>query len=206
MKKQKRTLSAPPTYQHFLIGIQNLLEEARRQAARSVNVILTATYWEIGRRIIEFEQHGAKRADYGAALLERLSLDLTRNVGRGFSADSLERMRLFYLSKSMLEISAALMRKSGKAELKMKSASLMQKLTPEEWVKAFPLSWTHYIRLLRVQNPNARQFYETEALRVADGPFGSSTGRLIHSFTKEQLFLKIRRLCLSREVDPKRAM
>ena len=113
MVKPKQIHLMQSSYQNFLSGIQNLLQEARRQAARSVNVVLTAAYWEIGRRIVEFEQQGARRAEYGTALLEKLSLDLTRNVGRGFSADSLERMRLFYLSKSVSVISAPLMRKLG---------------------------------------------------------------------------------------------
>ncbi|HTA94598.1 MAG TPA: DUF1016 N-terminal domain-containing protein, partial [Verrucomicrobiae bacterium] len=62
-----------------------LLAEARRQSARSVNAILTATYWEIGRRIVEFVQQGEARAEYGDEVLERLSGDLKKKFGRGFS-------------------------------------------------------------------------------------------------------------------------
>lgn len=83
-------------YTHFVSGIQKLLEEARRQAARSINAVLTATYWEVGRRIVEFEQGGETKAGYGEELLKRLAHDLTQRFGRGFSERNLEQMRLFY--------------------------------------------------------------------------------------------------------------
>ena len=82
------------------VGIHNdivtLLETARHTAARSVNALMTATYWAIGRRIVEFEQGGEERAAYGNALLKRLAVDLTARFGRGFSVRNLEQMRLFY--------------------------------------------------------------------------------------------------------------
>src|SRR5579872_3124401 len=78
--------------------ITRLLEEARRQAARSINAIMTATYWEIGRRIVEFEQGGAERARYGEHLIEHLAKDLTARFGRGFSERNLQQMRLFSIT------------------------------------------------------------------------------------------------------------
>ena len=86
------------SYDPFLAGITSVLDTARRQAAKTVNLILTAAYWEIGRRIVEFQQGGMERAVYGMALLKRLSIDLSRRFGRGFSVDNLENMRLFYLA------------------------------------------------------------------------------------------------------------
>jgi len=86
-----------PDYGGLLTGISDLLEHARRMSARSVNSILTATYWEIGRRIVEFEQGGKARAEYGEGLLKALSRDLTSRHGRGFSRANLQQMRLFYL-------------------------------------------------------------------------------------------------------------
>lgn len=70
-KKATGIAHLPDAYVDFASGIAGLLDEARRQAARSVNAILTATYWEIGRRIVEFEQKGKRRAEYGEALLAR---------------------------------------------------------------------------------------------------------------------------------------
>ncbi|MBI4354328.1 MAG: hypothetical protein HY595_03745, partial [Candidatus Omnitrophica bacterium] len=110
-----------------------------------VNAIITATYWEIGRRIVEYEQSGKKRAEYGEALLKRLSSDLTSKFGRGFSERNLEQMRLFYLG---WPISQTVSAKSQPAP-----------------APRFPLSWSHYVRLLSVEDPQARAFYEREALR-----------------------------------------
>ena len=85
-------------YPVLLGGIRELLEAARHASARTVNAFMTATYWEIGRRIVEFEQGGEKRAEYGEALLERLSKDLTLRYGRGFARPNLIRFRQFYLA------------------------------------------------------------------------------------------------------------
>ena len=87
-----------PDYGGVHGDIVALLEAARHAAARSVNALMTASYWEIGRRIVEFEQAGQVRATYGQALLKRLSVDLTQRFGRGFSERNLEQMRLFYLA------------------------------------------------------------------------------------------------------------
>jgi len=83
-------------YDRVLGDILGLLEQARRTAARAVNALMTTTYWAIGRRIVDEEQGGHGRAGYGEALLKRLSADLTRRFGRGFSERDLEQMRLFY--------------------------------------------------------------------------------------------------------------
>ena len=85
-------------YADLLGGVTALLEDARHAAARSVNAILTATYWEVGRRTVEFEQRGSPRAEYGERLLERLASDLTARFGRGFGLSNLKHMKKFYLS------------------------------------------------------------------------------------------------------------
>lgn len=94
----KRIGSGEGGYDVVLAEVVNLLEEARRSAARSVNVIMTATYWEIGRRVVECEQGGSDRAEYGKQIIKRLSLDLTRQFGRGFSRQNLQQMRAFYIA------------------------------------------------------------------------------------------------------------
>ena len=76
--------------------IGNLLESGRRQAVSAVNAAITQTYWQIGRRIVEFEQRGKLKAEYGSRLLKMLSNDLKQKYGKGFSVDNLERMRRFY--------------------------------------------------------------------------------------------------------------
>jgi len=147
---------------NLLIGdISSLLESARRTSARAVNTILTSTYWEIGRRIVEYEQYGQERAEYGDQLLKNLSYDLTKNFGRGFSADNLESMRLFYLTYSLAEISETL---SRKFDLE-KSETSSRKLNDEFIYKRFPLPWSHYVMLVRrIKEDDARKFYESEAL------------------------------------------
>jgi len=80
-------------YEAVLAGVTALLESARHAAARSVNAVMTATYWEIGRRIVEEEQRGKERADYGEQLVTRLAKDLTSRCGRGFRYRNLYQMR-----------------------------------------------------------------------------------------------------------------
>src|SRR4051812_44702559 len=111
-------------YEHLVTGIQELVAYARRQSARSVNVYLTAISWETGRRIVEFEQGGKVRAGYGATLLARLWADLASKLGRGYSVDSLEQMRRFYLAWPPARISETLSRNLPSASAKEKSETL----------------------------------------------------------------------------------
>ena len=153
-----------------------LLESARRAAARSVNALMTATYWEIGRRIVQFEQGGQDRAAYGAALIERLSADLSARFGRGFSRQNLWQMRAFHQSWPIEQISQTLSAKSSTAQiLQTVSGESAQTGIPQTvsgysldlpvLAHALPLPWSAYVRLLSVKSLPARAFYETEALR-----------------------------------------
>ena len=94
-------------YDRLLADISGLLEQARRTAVRSVNAVLTSAYWQIGRRIVEQEQHGEKRAGHGGQLIERLSQDLTAKHSRGFSKRNLEQMRAFYLGWEIAQTPSA---------------------------------------------------------------------------------------------------
>lgn len=94
--ESQTSITESANYKNLLTDVGTFLHEARHASARSVNAILTATYWEIGRRIVEFEQGGANRASYGEALLKQLSQDLSKQFGRGFSEENLRLMRLFY--------------------------------------------------------------------------------------------------------------
>lgn len=156
----------PVGYAHLHVGIVDLLETARRATARAINTVMTATYWEIGRRIVEAQQKGKRRAGYGEQLIERLAADLTERFGRGFGTDNLELMRLFYLTYPPDRISESLIRKSPGADGVENSESPIRNFTLDDLAQAFPLSWTHYIRLIRRCSSNEeRRFYETEALR-----------------------------------------
>ena len=144
-----------PDYDTVLAEVAVLLETAHRAAARSVNAVMTATYWQIGRRLVEVEQGGKERADYGTQLLKRLSADLTQRFGRGFSERNLEQMRLFYQT---WPISQTVSAKSISASQKVQTMSAQLE-------NHFPLPWSHYVKLLSVRTEEARRFYETEALR-----------------------------------------
>ena len=91
--KQNLPLAKVDPYAVIFAEVVGLLEEARRTSARAVNAVMTATYWQIGRRIVEAEQHGADRADYGDVLVNRLAQDLTDRFGRGFGKSNLYQMR-----------------------------------------------------------------------------------------------------------------
>jgi predicted nuclease of restriction endonuclease-like (RecB) superfamily len=112
-KKIKAAPPLPRAYSGLVGGIGELLEIARRASARAVNAFMTATYWEVGRRIVEFEQSGETRAAYGDAVLSRLADDLTARLGRGFSRQNLQNMRQFYLASPPDQICQTL---SGKLD------------------------------------------------------------------------------------------
>ena len=219
MKKRVASKSAKPAgkirantpvvaYGGLISGIGELLETARHSAARVVNSLMTATYWEVGRRIVEFEQGGKKRAGYGGELLKRLAEDLTPRFGQGFSRPNLQRFRELYrlypqerICSTVSSISPPSIRStvssnlsgkeigptaSGFSEdgkilptpsgessalvpilqtLSAKSETASRKLNLVEVAKAFPLPWSHYVRLLSARSDEARAFYEAEALR-----------------------------------------
>ena len=143
-------IPASPEYSAVHSEIVLLLDAARRTVARSVNSVMTATYWEIGRRIVVLDQGGQDRAAYGEAQIERLADDLTKRFGRGFSRQNLQQMRSFYLAWPIEAIRQTVSGESS--DLPNLAAS-------------FPLPWSAYVRLLSVKNEMARSFYETEALR-----------------------------------------
>jgi predicted nuclease of restriction endonuclease-like (RecB) superfamily len=140
-------------------GIVELLSAARQAAARNVNALMTASYWEIGRRIVEAEQKGKRRAGYGEQLIERLSLDLTQQFGRGFSARNLEQMRQFFATWPIPQTLSAEL-----SNTQIKGAST-RSISIAELAQVFVLPWSAYVRLLSVKDVYARQFYEAETLR-----------------------------------------
>ena len=145
-------------YEGLVAELSRLLEDARRVSARAVNTVMTATYWEFGRRIVEFEQGGEKRAGYGEELVARLAVDLTARFGRGFGAVNLSQMKRFYL---LWPTHTILQTPSEKS-----SGEIIQTLSEKSPAQArFPLPWSHYVRLMAVKEEAARRFYETEALR-----------------------------------------
>jgi len=150
-------------YNDIRAGIVELLKTARSSAARNVNSIMTAAYWEIGRRIVESEQGGAIRANYGDELIKQLATDLSAQFGRGFGVVNLSQMRRFFLAwptKGIFQtpsekFSSPLLINDIRSEVSSISSLANQ----------FQLPWSAYVRLLSVKNSEARAFYEAETLR-----------------------------------------
>lgn len=130
---------------------------------------MTMTYWLIGRRIVEQEQQGAERAEYGKQLLKRLAHDLSDRFGRGFSERNLEQMRGFYLGWPISQtVSAKFLSSPGSKrenQIAQTASAQLIKAASETAHPNFPLPWSHYTRLLAIKNTQARAFYEIEALR-----------------------------------------
>ena len=153
----------PENYDNIRTEIVELLKTARSTAARNVNSIMTATYWEIGRRIVKLEQGGERRAGYGEQLIEQLATDLTRKFGRGYGQTNLKQMRTFYQAWPEPQIRQTLSDESAsstKINTLQNTATVLLAAA-----NRFVLPWSAYVRLLSVKNPEARAFYEAEALR-----------------------------------------
>lgn len=163
MKKTILTDERPDARYHAIFGdVSRIVNAARRSAARSVNAVMTAAYWMIGRRIVEFEQSGEKRAEYGTALIERLSTDLRQRFGRGFGPVNLSQMKKFYL---LWPAERILQTASEELEDGENLSTVPAEPSLAILASRFPLPWSAYVRLLSLKNTHAREFYETEALR-----------------------------------------
>jgi predicted nuclease of restriction endonuclease-like (RecB) superfamily len=150
--------------------IRALILAARKTAAQTVDRIQVVTCFEIGRRIVEHEQQGAHRAEYGKALLKELAASLTEEFGRGFSRSNLQNMRKFYLAYrdclpekcQMASGILAPMQKSQTASGEFSDkADILPSTTNSK--PTFSLSWSQYVFLLAIENPAERGFYEIEA-------------------------------------------
>jgi len=130
-----KKLSTQNKYQLLIDDIGKILEKGRRQAFVVVNQILVKTYWEIGRLIVEYEQAGKQKAEYGSKLFEKIAADLKKRYGKGFSRSNIIYMRLFY------------------------------KKYPKSQTMSDQLSWSHYVELLSVSDNLGRSFYEKQCLR-----------------------------------------
>jgi len=162
----------------------NLIQYARKVAVKQVNLVQLMTYYSLGRWIVEEQQQGENRAQYGKKVIKNLSAALTEQFGRGFSADTLENARKFYLNYQE-RISETVFRKFAVE----KSEAVFREF---EESSPFVLSWSHYLQLMRIKNNDERRFYEIEAaasgwsIRVLQRQFNSSL---------------YERLALSREKD-----
>lgn len=173
------TENTTPAGMDFIRDMRRIVTDARQKAYSAINSAMVEAYWLMGKRIVEEQQQGRERADYGTELLKELSKALTKEFGKGFSVPSLYNYRLFY--QTFPEIFS----------------------TP--WRI---LSWSHYKRLLTVSNPEARAWYLKEAqeqmwsYRTLDRNIGSQYyERLLLSQHKERVETEMKSLTSSYEKD-----
>lgn len=149
------------TTKQLLNDISALLENARNKVVVAVNQTIVLTYYEIGRMIVEDEQNGEKRAEYGREQLKFISENLTKKFGKGFSETNLKQMRMFFLSYSIRQT-------LSDESVKLISSTLLTNssntISQTESAK-FNLSWSHYLKLMRIKDPNERKFYEIESYK-----------------------------------------
>lgn len=136
----------------FLKNIADVLENARRSAKTAVNLSMVYAYFEIGRMIVEEEQNGEKRAAYGKQILRELSEYLTAQFGKGFSIANLKNIRQFYCVYAHDQIGETVF-------------SQFENLPATKTGRRFYLSWSHYLKLMRIDNTEERHFYEIEAVK-----------------------------------------
>lgn len=140
------------TDKDFFQDISDILENARRNAQTAVNLSMVYAYYEIGRKIIEEEQQGKNRATYGKQLLKELSAYLTKKYGKGYSAENLKLMRRFYTVYSQDQIGETVF-------------TQFENLPTVNTGRKFFLSWSHYLKLMRIDNVDERHFYEIESVK-----------------------------------------
>ena len=167
---------------NFIREIKELVNSAKQRVVTSINIAMVYTYYEIGRRIVEQEQKGKHRANYGNELIKQLSAELTREFGKGYSEVNLRYFRKFYIIYSVNQIQQTVFAKSKITNFKTKTSScnnskkqIGQPLADQSKIiynfhnypitsdgHRFFLNWASYILLMRIKDPNERSFYEIE--------------------------------------------
>jgi predicted nuclease of restriction endonuclease-like (RecB) superfamily len=151
----------------YVNRIREILKTARMQSLSAVNATMVAAYWHIGKEIVEEEQRGNKRADYGKRVLQELAGKLIIEFGKGFSLPNLRNMRQFYLTYSdrTLSIRQAVPSELIQAVDIVGNIQIRQAVPSELNTLDLRLSWTHYCLLIRVARKEARNFYEIECIK-----------------------------------------
>ena len=155
-------LSNSNTYNSLIATIGEVLAQGKAYVLQTVNQGIVQTYWAIGKHIVEFEQAGNEKAEYGSALLKRLSQDLTQRYGKGFSMSNINKMRKLYLEYPILQTVSA------------------------------KLSWSHFVELLKLDNPLERSFYQKECENAHWG---------VRELKRQMKSMLFQRLALSKNKD-----
>jgi len=155
-------------FPEFFNKIADIIEQARKHVGRTADLTMCITYYEVGRIIVEQEQGGKTRAEYGTGLLNDLSEFLTNLYGRGFSETNLRYARKFFQTyeKQIQQLLTAELKVKKQQSLDVKSSYLtISEFSPKTQILSniFKVSWTHYVVLMRIKNPDERNFYELES-------------------------------------------
>lgn len=161
-------------YSNLVTEIVSLIEQGRKTAVQYVNTALVVTYWLVGRRIVEYEQKGKERAEYGGELLKKISVDLTKRFSKGFGYINLNLMRQFFFAYPFKQILYTASEESSKPKIIQTPYKQFQKSQTafgqskteiiQALSKKFPLSWSHYCLLMRIDESFKREFYESECI------------------------------------------
>ncbi len=146
--------------QRFINDIKQIVRQAHGKAYTAINYAMVEQNWLIGQRIVEQEQQGRERADYGKYIIKRASMELTKEFGKGYSETNLKTFRRFFLNYSELTIRQTL---SDESIRPMRQAVSDKSPSSKGQVLPNLLPWSHYERLMRITNKEARQWYEREA-------------------------------------------
>ncbi|HAY3535420.1 PDDEXK nuclease domain-containing protein [Elizabethkingia anophelis] len=124
----------------FINDIQDILESARQKSYAAINTVMLEAYWKVGKRIVDEEQEGRERADYGKYIIRNLSEELTKNFGKGFSERTIREYRQFYMLFPDFQVNEIWRTLSAK------------------------LTWSHFQKVFKIQNPDARTYYLKESV------------------------------------------
>ena len=196
-KTGKRASQKRDALRHeFYESVADLLRTARGKVYRAVNTVMVEAYWNVGRMIVEEEQQGKERAEYGAFLIKNLSVRLEVEFGKGFSEPNLWNFRQFYLTFPILRAVR------GESSLKPGKQNIDKAGSPEIlYAVRRELRWTHYRLLMRVDKPEAREWYMNEA---ADQNWSTRTlERQINSLYYERLLMSRDKKPVIREMQEK---
>ncbi len=183
----------PGDFAAIITEVRDLIQSARRGVASVVDTFQVMTNFEIGRRIVEHEQKGAKRAAYGAELLKELSGRLTEEFGRGFSVTNLKLMRQFFMENQFRigqSVTDQLRLPTPTGQSLTDQSAIIQTMTEKSGSHPFLLSWTHYVELLGIKDPDERSFYEIES---------ANAGWNVRELKRQKASSLYERLALSRD-------
>ena len=194
---EKRTAVAkakPDGLAPLIAEVRQLIQSARRGASSVIDTFQVMTNFEIGRRIVEHEQKGEKRAGYGQEMLKALSARLTEEFGRGFSVTNLQLMRKFFIeNKNRIQQQPAVKLASSDISQTPFAISASVQIQQQPAAKSrspFTLSWTHYVELLPIKDPDERSFYEIES---------TNSGWSVPELRRQKASSLYQRLALSRD-------